>query len=198
MTPDGLARLRSAKLALQQRLQRVMSRTERLASTSERGGMLVDASSTGALLHSVDVRAFLGAQNVADAVEQGDVIEYWKSAPYLFNFMDNYALKQAFKEAPDQQQMLKLVRQFPETFLDLERARGIPSRRTRKSETTRVAFRDGGSRHVAAPLDTSIHWLLQSGRTVCCRGIGHCHKEAGVFRLAHGAASRRFTRIIRS
>jgi hypothetical protein len=124
MTPDGLARLRDAKLALQQRLQRVMSRTERFAPTSERGGMLLDAPSTDASLHTVDVRAFLGAQSVADAVEQGDVIEYWKSAPYLFNFMDNYALKQAFKEAPDQQQMLKLVRQFPETFLDLERARG--------------------------------------------------------------------------
>src|SRR5208283_731333 len=123
MTPAGRARLRSAKLALQQRLQRVMARTERLAATSERGGMLLDAAPTDASLHTVDVRAFLGAQSVADEVEQGDVVEYWKSAPYLFNFMDNYALKQAFKEAPDKQQMLKLVRQFPETFLDLERAR---------------------------------------------------------------------------
>ena len=123
MTPDGLARLRSAKVALQQRLRRVMARTERLASTTERGGMLLDAPPASASLHTVDVRAFLGAQTVADAVEQGDVIEYWKSAPYLFNFMDNYALKQAFKDAPDKQQMLRLVRQFPEAFLDVERAR---------------------------------------------------------------------------
>lgn len=120
MTPDGLARLRSAKAALQQRLRRVMARTERLASSSQRGGMLLDAPPADAALHAVDVRAFLGAQRVADAVEQGDVVEYWKSAPYLFNFMDNYALKQAFKDAPEKDQMVSLVREFPETFLDLE------------------------------------------------------------------------------
>lgn len=123
MTPDGLARLRSAKSALQQRLRRVMARTERLASSSQRGGMLLDAPPADAALHAVDVRAFLGAQRVADAVEQGDVVEYWKSAPYLFNFMDNYALKQAFKDAPEKDQMVSLVREFPETFLDLERVR---------------------------------------------------------------------------
>jgi len=123
MTPDGLARLRSAKVALQQRLRRVMARTERLASSSLRGGMLLDAPPADAVLHAVDVRAFLGAQRVADAVEQGDVVEYWKSAPYLFNFMENYALKQAFKDAPEKHQMVRFVREFPETFLDLERAR---------------------------------------------------------------------------
>lgn len=123
MTPDGLTRLRTAKVALQQRLCRVMARTERLASSNMRGGMLLDAPPADASLHAVDVRAFLGAQRVADAVEQGDVVEYWKSAPYLFNFMDNYALKQAFKDAPEKDKMVRLVREFSETFLDLERAR---------------------------------------------------------------------------
>ena len=85
--------------------------------------MLLDAPPADASLHAVDVRAFLGAQRVADAVEQGDVVEYWKSAPYLFNFMDNYALKQAFKDAPEKDKMVGFVRKFPETFLDLERAR---------------------------------------------------------------------------
>lgn len=127
MTPDGLARLRSAKAALQQRLRRVMARTERLASSSQRGGMLLDAPPADAALHAVDVRAFLGAQRVADVVEQGDVVEYWKSAPYLFNFMDNYALKQAFRDAPEKDQMVGLVREFPETFLDLERVRAYQS-----------------------------------------------------------------------
>jgi hypothetical protein len=123
MTADGLARLRRAKMALQQRLCRVMARTERLASSDHRGGMLLDAPPADASLHAVDVRAFLGAQGVADAVEQGDVVEYWKSAPYLFNFMDQYALKQAFKDAPEKDKIVGLVREFPETFLDLEIAR---------------------------------------------------------------------------
>ncbi len=123
MTPDGLTRLRTAKTALQQRLCRVMARTERLASSNLRGGMLLDAPPADASLHAVDVRAFLGAQSVADAVEQGDVVEYWKSAPYLFNFMDSYALKQAFRDAPEKDKVVGFVRKFPETFLDLERAR---------------------------------------------------------------------------
>jgi hypothetical protein len=123
MTQDGLTRLRRAKTALQQRLCRVMARTERLASSNMRGGMLLDAPPADASLHAVDVRAFLGAQRVADAVDEGDVVEYWKSAPYLFNFMDNYALKRAFKDAPEKDKMVGLVRQFPETFLDLECAR---------------------------------------------------------------------------
>jgi Helicase conserved C-terminal domain len=127
MTADGLARLRRAKMALQQRLCRVVARTERLASSNHRGGMLLDVPPADASLHAVDVRAFLGAQRVADVVEQGDVVEYWKSAPYLFNFMDHYALKQAFKDAPAKDKMVGLVREFPETFLDLERARAYKS-----------------------------------------------------------------------
>jgi hypothetical protein len=123
MTSDGLTRLRKAKEALQQRLCRVMARTERRASSSGGGGMLVDAQPADASLHAVDVRAFLGAQRVADVVQQGDVVEYWKSAPYLFNFMDNYALKKAFRDTSERHQMVGFVREFPETFLDLDRAR---------------------------------------------------------------------------
>ena len=122
MTSDGLARLRRAKMALRQRLSRVMARTERLASSNDREGMLLEAPPGDGSLHAVDVRGFLGAQRIADAVEQGDVVEYWKSAPYLFNFMDSYALKQAFKDAPEKDKMVGLVREFPESFLDLERA----------------------------------------------------------------------------
>ena len=98
-----------------------MARTERLASDSQRGGMLLEAPAN-APLHSMDVRAFLGAQRIADIVEQGDVIEYWKSAPYLFNFMDTYALKQAFKSTEKKRELVRLVREFPEAFLDLQRA----------------------------------------------------------------------------
>ena len=123
-TPDGLARLRRAKEALQQRLRRVVARTERQATASQRGGMLRDAPPADATLHAVDVRAFLGAQRIADKMEQGDVVEYWKSAPYLFNFMDSYALKHAFQAECADREMVRLVRENPEAFLDLNRARG--------------------------------------------------------------------------
>jgi hypothetical protein len=38
-------------------------------------------------------------QKVARAVGQPDTIEYWKSAPYLVNFMNNYKLKRELKRA---------------------------------------------------------------------------------------------------
>jgi hypothetical protein len=121
MTPGGLERLRAAKNALQNRLQRVMARTERPASS--RGGMLAEMLSTKASLNPADIRGFLGAQQIAESLGQGDVVEYWKSAPYLFNFMDEYALKRAFKAAPEQREMVRFVRDYPEAFLNIERAR---------------------------------------------------------------------------
>lgn len=38
--------------------------------------------------------------------------------------MDEYALKRAFREAPEQRDMVRFVRDFPEAFLDLENLRG--------------------------------------------------------------------------
>ncbi len=123
MTAQGRERMRAAKLALQHRLSKVMVRTERFSSQSIRDGMLVEVSTMDAALHANDVKAYLGAQRVADAVREGDVVEYWKSSPYLFNFMDDYALKKSFTNTPEKSAMVKIIRQFPETVLDFERLR---------------------------------------------------------------------------
>jgi hypothetical protein len=40
-----------------------------------------------------DIEQYLAVQRVARAVEHDDVLEYWKSAPYLLNFMEEYELK---------------------------------------------------------------------------------------------------------
>jgi hypothetical protein len=34
--------------------------------------------------------------------------------------MDDYALKRAFREAPEQREMVRFIREFPEAFLDME------------------------------------------------------------------------------
>jgi hypothetical protein len=122
MTPSGLARLQAAKGALEQRLRRVIARTER-SSAGKQNEMLVDAPSLDASLQAIDVRAFIGSQRVADALDQGDLVEYWKSAPYLLNFMDVYAFKEALKDAVDDRDVMRLVRSSRESFLNLESAR---------------------------------------------------------------------------
>lgn len=123
MTPSGLAKLRAAKGALEHRLRRVIARTERSSAREQSSQMLIDAPSADASLQAVDVRAFLGTQRVADVLEQGDLVEYWKSAPYLLNFMDVYSFKQALRDAIQDRNVMRLVRASPEAFLDLERAR---------------------------------------------------------------------------
>jgi Helicase conserved C-terminal domain len=93
---DGsFAKLRDIKVVIERHLREVMSRTERLASTSDRSGMLRECESKARLAPS-DVRQYLLAADVARAVGHGEIVEYSKSAPYLLNFMDEYKLKEEF------------------------------------------------------------------------------------------------------
>ena len=78
--------------ALEAGLRRVMIRTERLASTEDRDGMLAEIPSHGQLMPS-DLRAYLAIQGLARWLEEPDATEYWKSSPYLMSFMDSYKLK---------------------------------------------------------------------------------------------------------
>lgn len=90
-------RLERARDRLEGELRSVMIRTERLAATSDRSGMLVQVPPRGLELRAPEVRSYVTMQRVARAVGQPDVLEYWKSAPYVLNFMDDYQLRKAFE-----------------------------------------------------------------------------------------------------
>lgn len=105
LTDGSTGKLGELKRDLEKRLRRVMVRTERLAVSHDRSGMLVETPVTGALLQPRDLEAFVGLEKVARRLDQGSTLEYWKSAPYLLNFMDDYELKASFEDAlkdPDQ------------------------------------------------------------------------------------------------
>jgi Helicase conserved C-terminal domain len=91
--------LTTIKNDLEKRLRRVMVRTERLAASADRDGMLVEAPCSVHGVEKDDPLAYRALQRVAAAVGQGDTMEYWKSAPYLLSFMDEYKLKEAFRDA---------------------------------------------------------------------------------------------------
>jgi hypothetical protein len=84
--------------AVEQRLGQVMVRTERLASTPDRSGMLVDRARTDLEVRPSDVAGYAATARIADELGQRNIVEYWKSAPYLLNFMEGYELKRAFDE----------------------------------------------------------------------------------------------------
>jgi hypothetical protein len=52
-----------------------------------------------AALEADDVRSFLLFDELAQTLDAGDVLEYWKSTPYLVNFMEDYKLGQAVLDA---------------------------------------------------------------------------------------------------
>ncbi len=78
-------------------LRRVMARTERLSATTDRDGMLREIKQDPVTLQKNDVLAYVQLQGIARLLDRGSVIEYWKSAPYLLNFMENYELKRTFR-----------------------------------------------------------------------------------------------------
>lgn len=102
-----------SKQKIERQLREVMVRTEKLAATEDRDGMLQDVQSKHLTLEANDVTAYLGLQQIARLLKQPDTIEYWKSAPYLLNFMDDYEIKGAFRNAlnvPElQEEVAKLI-----------------------------------------------------------------------------------------
>lgn len=91
-TTDGRTRALAAKERIETRLRSVMVRTERLALATNRNGMLTERPAPNLRMEPQDLAAFLATQQIAETVGAGNVTEYWKSAPYLLNFMDGYQL----------------------------------------------------------------------------------------------------------
>ncbi|MCY3586971.1 MAG: helicase-related protein [Acidimicrobiaceae bacterium] len=89
-----LERARDLCVKLSRHLKPVMARTERLAATKDRAGMLAEQAVTAALRPD-DVRAYLQLAELAERVNHHEPVEYWKSSPYPLNFMTNadYMLK---------------------------------------------------------------------------------------------------------
>jgi hypothetical protein len=85
--------LRRARDEVTNMLRRVMVRTERLAVTADRSGMLKEVTCPDVRVIERDIDSFLALQSLTRSLNVPDVTEYWKSAPYLVNFMDEYDLK---------------------------------------------------------------------------------------------------------
>ena len=101
----GPAALTLATQRLEERLRRVMVRTERLASTPDRNGMLVEVPPPAMRIEPKDLHDYLSIQKVARSLEADDALELWKSAPFVLNFTDDgYKLKRqiikAVEDAP--------------------------------------------------------------------------------------------------
>lgn len=80
------------KIELEQALLQVMCRTERVATTRDHNSMLAEIKRTAPLIPK-DLQHAATVDAVAICVKAREPIEYWKSAPYLINFLKHYELR---------------------------------------------------------------------------------------------------------
>jgi len=99
--PESHAAAIAARAQIERRLRQVIARTERVSNTTNRDSM-VSETVMPMPIQPNDLRQAALVSDVARALDAPEITEYWKSAPYLLNFMREYALK---REMLDRQQM---------------------------------------------------------------------------------------------
>ena len=82
--PASHAAAVEARRTIEKRLRRVMARTERVTSTVERDSMMAEPP-IAVSVAPADLAQAAAVSNVARALDAPEIIEYWKSAPYLLN-----------------------------------------------------------------------------------------------------------------
>ncbi|MFH1039550.1 MAG: helicase-related protein [PVC group bacterium] len=127
----GLETLVRIKSELETQMRRVMVRTERLSNSKDRNGMLREILSPAMAPEVMDIEHYLGQAKIGSCLGCGSLVDYWKSSPYLLNFMEEYEVKRAFRNGTGSN-TVPVVRQqlldAPEILLshaDLKRYRAI-------------------------------------------------------------------------
>lgn len=90
-------RLEMIRAGLERILQSVMVRTERLAVTPDRNGMLTEPPLIGLQLEARDVVSYGEHQRLARFAGSKDTLDFWKAAPWLLNFMEDYEFARDFR-----------------------------------------------------------------------------------------------------
>lgn len=86
-------RLLELKSEIEGHLRRVMSRTERIGAGAAHDGMLAEVPVPGLALDAHEVEGYVHLERIARELGTPGMLDYWKSAPFPLNLMDDYALK---------------------------------------------------------------------------------------------------------
>lgn len=83
----GAQPAKDAAAAVSTQLLKVMARTERLASTKDRNGMLTTVPAKIRVPTAASIRQYVDVDAIARHVGAGDPVDFWKSAPYPMSFL---------------------------------------------------------------------------------------------------------------
>lgn len=125
ITRKSIKNLLSIKKEIEEELRKVMIRTEKLGQTPDRNGMIKEKKDVFCRVEVNDLESFAVVDRVAREIKTTDMVEYWKSAPYLLNIMEDYDLKRKFKKAIDDKgtknTLLILIKASQNKMLQYER-----------------------------------------------------------------------------
>ncbi|MFW6129467.1 MAG: hypothetical protein ACOC6P_04400, partial [Candidatus Aminicenantaceae bacterium] len=121
VSSQKLKELKEIKQEIEDELKKIMVRTERLAYTPDRNGMIKEKGTQYCQVKITDLDEFAAADKLSKELNSYDMVEYWKSAPYLLNFMENYDLKRRLnkiiKEEPIQRNIFNLLKKYRKNML---------------------------------------------------------------------------------
>ena len=189
-TPRIWGELSSEDQRSRSKLRRVMVRTERLSTTPDRNGMLVERRPEGLVLEAAELDSFAAVDVLARQLDAGDVLEYWKSAPYLLSFMDEYKLIRELAraaEAGDRRHFADLVRgQHVLRWAEIERFKGVDAENPRLRSLMAEVLDNRG---LAAVVDSSVAAVLRARPAVRRGATAWLLQAAGLFGLGSRAES---------
>ena len=118
---DSLKTAANAKTGVENALRAVMARTERVGASDERDAMLKEPG-VRLSLKPADVRQYLAADALFEAVGDRDPMPLWKSAPYLVHFMRDYKFNERLDETIElsPSKVASVLRSHRNSFLSAE------------------------------------------------------------------------------
>jgi len=95
--PQSYSAACGARAKVEDCLKQVIARTERVSSTEQRDSMVREPP-VKVTLNAADLAEAHVVAGLARVLGAPEIVEYWKSCPYLLNFMRSYDLKHRLKD----------------------------------------------------------------------------------------------------
>ncbi|MER9223225.1 DEAD/DEAH box helicase [Mesorhizobium sp. M0644] len=153
--PETRSVARIQRDRVQHILSQVVARTERVDFTDDRNAQVREFKPQ-LTIETGDLKEAKAVAHVAELVSAPGIVEYWKSSPYLLNFMRGYKLReklQAVKLRPAKE-LRKAIRAAAPHFINKEQVEGyeaIPIRNGRMRALAESAFQHGLDRALWIP-----------------------------------------------
>lgn len=153
--PETTLQARITRDRVQQILGEVIARTERVDSSDDRNA-LVRESKPPLRVETGDLQEAKVIAQVAALVGAPGIVEYWKSAPYLLNFMRDYKLRQKLqtvklRPSNELRQAMKAAAPFLISKKQVEGYEALPLRNARLRVLADTAFQHGLDRALWVP-----------------------------------------------